>query len=410
MKILIINVYSNTRSTGKIAYGLLNYLRNKGHTVKLCCRGTRESMPQDEDIIGLDNIFSTYRAAFLSRVTGIEGRWNSSGTHKLIHLIEDFNPDIVQIYSLHGYYINHYKLLDYLKRHDIPTVYSMIDEFPYMGKCCYSYECNQFKSECKKCPNGRWREYPESWFFDRSNIIFHLKQEAYQDFKHIVFTGPKWVVIRAKESTLLRNKVVKELDEPIDYTRYMYPRATSKLRKSLSIDKQQKVILTVSDMRYWRKGGKYFLQTAERLMGEKDIVFVAIGYNKAVNYPVPQNVITIPFVKSQDELAEFYSLADLFVCTSLADTMPNVCLEALGCGTPLAGFAECGTPYCAYDELGRFTKTYDIDSLVEVVKGSPYKDKELSEKCVSYAHNRYSSEAVFSKLTNIYKELINTRL
>ena len=109
---------------------------------------------------------------------------------------------------------------------------------------------------------------------------------------------------------------------------------------------------------------------------------------------------------SQDKLAEYYSLGDLFVCTSLADTMPNVCLDAMGCGTPLAGFAEAGTPYVCTEEFGRFTPTYDINALADVIVNAAYKTDRISRKCREYAVNRYSPSVIFKELENIYKSLI----
>lgn len=405
MKILIVNTYAHTRSTGKISYGLLSYLREQGHEVKLCCRGTREHRINDHDVIRLDDELAPYEAALLTRLTGVEGIWNRKATKKLISIINSFKPDIVQLYSLHGFYINHYKLIDYLKGNEIPCVYSMIDEFPYMGKCCFSYECEQFKTECKSCPDKRWKEYPESFFFDKSNKIFVMKKKAYKDFNKVVFTGPQWVVLRANESALLKGRDIRELDEPIDYTRFMYPRNINSILERYKIRKNSRIILSVADMRYWRKGGIYFLQLAELLLNEADIQFISVGYHKTVDYKVPGNVIIIPYVDSQDTLAELYSCADLFVCTSLADTMPNVCLDALGCGTPIAGFAECGTPYCATEEFGTFTKTFDIEALAKTVRSVQKKDKNRIKACVEYAHNRYSAKVVFNRLIDIYYEL-----
>jgi glycosyltransferase involved in cell wall biosynthesis len=350
----------------------------------------------------LDNNFSTYVAAFLTRLTGYEGRYNYLGTRKLIKTIKTFKPDIVQLYSLHGFYINSFKLLSYLKKHQIKVVYSMIDEYPYMGKCCYSYDCLKFQTECSQCPMKK--DYPESWFFDRSKEIFYRKKNIYTDFKSIVFTGPGWVCGRAKTSAIMKEQRIEELDEPINYEEMFYPRDTQQLKKDLNIPDENRIILTVADMRYERKGGKYFLQVAEKLVNKKDLTFVFIGFRETM-ITTPQNVITIAFVKSQDLLAEYYSMADLFVCTSLADTMPNVCLDALGCGTPLCGFAEAGTSFTASPEYGTFTPTYDIDALARVIEGTPKKNIQRSQACMSYARSRFSTEVVFDKLMSIYKSL-----
>jgi glycosyltransferase involved in cell wall biosynthesis len=277
----------------------------------------------------------------------------------------------------------------------------MIDEYPYMGKCCYSYNCLKFQTECNACPLKK--DYPESLFFDRSNEIFHRKKNIYNGFETIVFTGPGWVCKRAGSSAVMQGRRIETLDEPINYDEMFYPRDTCRLKQELGIPPENRIILTVTDMKYERKGGKYFLQVAEKLACEKDISFIFVGYRASM--PAPPNVIAIPFVKSQDLLAEYYSLADLFVCTSLADTMPNVCLDALGCGTPLCGFAEAGTPFTASAEFGTFTPTYDIDELAKVIKNTPKKTAGYSGACVSYARSRYSTEVVFSKLMSIYKSI-----
>ena len=117
------------------------------------------------------------------------------------------------------------------------------------------------------------------------------------------------------------------------------------------------------------------------------------------------NVISIPFVSSQDELAEYYSLGDLFVCTSLADTTACTCLEAMGCGTPIAGFAEAGTPYVAPEKYAKLTPTFDVDALAGVIAETPKKTVARSKECIEYARGRYSRDVVFSQLESIYEKL-----
>lgn len=64
-----------------------------------------------------------------------------------------FKPDIVQLNILHGYYINGSEYLQFLKEQGIAVCYTMMDEYAYLGKCPYSFSCNQFKTACVgKCP------------------------------------------------------------------------------------------------------------------------------------------------------------------------------------------------------------------------------------------------------------------
>lgn len=409
MRIIIVNTYSISRSTGLIAYALLNYLRGNGHTVKLCCRGHEDTYKDDPDIIRLNTRGATYSAALLTCLTGIEGRYNIQGTNKLLKLINDFQPDIVQLYSLHGYYINHYRLINYLKEHGIGCVYSMIDEHAYMGRCCYAQQCQQFKTECVKCPPEKAHEYPYSFFLNRANKVFHMKKALYDGYDKLVFTGPQWVYNRAKESALLNDKKIMVLEEPIDFDMYFYPRDRSQLKKKYGIGDNTKIVLNVADMRFQEKGGKYFYMMARLLEKEKNLRLINIGYHKNVGMAVPQNVIAIPYVYSQDTLAEYLSLADVFVHTSLIDTQPNICLDAMGCGTPIIGFAAMGNPYIAPKEIGTFVKERDYHALAELVKTYPLKTEATVERCKEYARLRFSHNVVFSKLTTIYESLVSNR-
>ena len=405
MKILIVNCFATTRSVGKITTLQYQYFKSKGHDVKVCYRGFHEPKVDNKDYISIATDVEVVLGRAVAQITGYEGYTHPFATRKLIAFTKNFNPDIVQINLIHGYYLNGNQYLTFLKENDYPVCYTMMDEYAYMGKCPFSFECAQFYDGCKGgCPN--LRNYPVSKFFDRSKFIWEGKKKAYGGFKRIVFTGPGWVVNRAKKSALLNSFRIEELDEPVNFGDIFYPRETTALRQKLNIPAGNKIIVTVSQLSDPRKGGRYVFDVAKRLESHKNITFVFVG----CDVPAPietNNVIKIPYVKCQNELSEFYSLGDLFVCTSLADTMPNVCIDALGCGTPLAGFAEAGTPYVASKEFGIFTPTYDIEKLANVIINTPIKNSSRIEACRNYAIGRYSPEVVFEKQEQIYDSLLN---
>jgi putative colanic acid biosynthesis glycosyltransferase len=268
-----------------------------------------------------------------------------------------------------------------------------------LGKCCYSYDCDKFETVCTHCPEVR--SYPKSWFFDTSTRIFKLKMKSYEGFENITFTGPLWVIERAKRSALLKSKRFAVIDEAIDLENTFYPRNTNKLRERLGISSDKRVIVTVARFSTPRKGGKYYLELAKYLEKE-NMCFIHVGYDGS-KMNLPSNFIPISYVADQDELAGYYSLADLFVCTSLADTMPNVCLEALACGTPLCGFSASGTPYVATSEFGLFTPEGKIEDLARVVVNTPKKSPERSLACREYARARYSGKVFLEKVSRVYE-------
>lgn len=404
MKALIINSWSNEGSTGKIAYGLYRHLVSHGHQVIFCFRGTREYKIDDPNCIPLNNVVDQDLAVLGTRLTGYEGVFNVKATKKVINIIESFEPDIVQLFNLHAYYINSYKLLEYLKTKErLHVIYTMFDEFPYLGRCCFSLECEQFKTECVKCPHEI--NYPKSFFFDRAAYCFKRKKKIYTGFNNITFTSVKWCCERAKESALLKGHRIVELDNPINYDDVFYPRDSRNLREELGIPTNNKVVMTVAVASIPTKGGRYFVELARMMQKKQDITFVYVGYD-VNDWDIPQNMITVGFVRSQELLAQYYSLADLFVCTSLADLTPNACLDALGCGTPLVGFSEGGVPFCAVEPYGKFVKTFDMEALEGLVNDAPRKTDEMVNAVREYAYNRYNSDVVYKKYMEVYNSVI----
>ncbi len=278
----------------------------------------------------------------------------------------------------------------------------MIDEHAYMGKCFYPRECEKFKTECRNCPQKR--EYPECWLFDTSNILFHQKERLYNGFDRIVFTGPPYVCKRAKESHLLKEKRIAELYEPFNLTEHFYPRETKKLREELGIDEKDIVMVCASGTRP-RKGGQYFVEVAKKCIDKPHMKFIFIGYNRN-DWVFPGNVIVKGFMSDPNELAEYMSLADAFVCPSIGDTTPSVCLSALGCGTPLIGFDYEGVMDCAPNEFGRYVPIGNVEKLAEAVLNTKKKTQEVVERVRSYAVSQFSPELVYKKQVDIYYQLL----
>ena len=100
-------------------------------------------------------------------------------------------------------------------------------------------------------------------------------------------------------------------------------------------------------------------------------------------------------------------MADLYLISSSSDTMPNACLEALSCGTPVCGFNISGIPYVAEEPLGFFIEPYNIEHLAEKIKNIKKKDYEISQKCRNYAVTRFSTEVFIKKMLSVYEVIQN---
>ena len=78
---------------------------------------------------------------------------------------------------------------------------------------------------------------------------------------------------------------------------------------------------------------------------------------------MPDNIISIHRTQNQNELAEIYSAADLFVNPTREENYPTVNMESLACGTPVLTFNTGGSPEITDKTYGMVVEKDDIDSM-----------------------------------------------
>ena len=404
MNIAIINVLGKTKSTGKIAYGLHDYLKQCGHkSIVYYGRNDEGDDGRESDVVRISSDFDNFVHAGCARLFGNQGEYSIFATKKLLRLLDVQKPDAVYLLNLHGYYLNFSMLFKYLKERNIKAIYMMLDEYPFLGKCAFAQGCEHYRIGCGNCP--KVREYPASLILDRSHRLIRKKRAAYAGLD-VVFVGVQYTVDQAKQSYLLKDAHFTVIDEAVDLRKIYYPRETQELRERLGIPAENIIVVTVAPFSDPRKGGKYFLEAARRLASRRDITFVHVGFDGETAL-CPKNYIAIPYVLDQNELAAYYSLGDLFVCTSLAETVANTCLEALSCGTPILAFNVAGMPDCADAEHGTFVPAEDSIALTETIGRVRKKSAETAASCRAYAESRYDSEDYFKKLEQLLYQTVD---
>lgn len=400
MKNVVVISSCSEGSCGKIARKLNKYLQDHGYnSIFYYARGEEKN---DRKTIKFESDFEVNLHGLLCRLTGIEGVYSNYATHKLIRMLDKQELDAIYVVSLHGYYLNANKFLKYIGKRNLPLVYISGDEFPAWGKCGYRSDCERYLNECRNCP--QFKEYPNSWFFDRAHDMYINKKDAYSTLKRVAFIGPEFTINQMKKSPLLADKKLIQIDECVDVDFYT-PRDTTTLKKELSIADDKIVIVCVAPMSNPRKGCKYFIEAARKLENDQRFVFVHVGYNISDKSNLPSNYIPIGYLSNQEQLAQFYSLGDLFVFPSLLDTMPNSCLEAMSAGTPLLCFNISGMPFLAPSNICTLVEPTNVEQLVDVIMKTKKKTNDVIELCRNYAVNRYDNKKYHQRLIEIAESL-----
>ncbi|MGN0407122.1 MAG: glycosyltransferase [Bacteroides sp.] len=400
MKHIIINTTATGGSIGSITSGLYTYLTGVGEDVRVCYgRGAKS---ENDDFIKIDSDIETKIHAGLTRLTGLQGYFSNVATSKLLNIIKEYQPDTAILVNLHGYYVNEKRLLNYLKKQGINTIYIMADEYSAMGKCCFSRDCNQYINGCEKCKYIK--DYPCSLIFDQAKRIYNRKKKIYQNFENIVFAAPEINIKKVHESAITKGKRTQVVDWGIDLDNVYYIRKDNNIKSKFGIPKEKKMVLAVAPFSDPRKGiEEYFMQVA-KIIDDKNICFVQVGFDGDVSI-CPENYIPISYISNQDELAELYSCADVFVTTSRSDTMPFAALISLACGTPVCCFNTSGLSYLGDESCIYFVEDGNKEDLQRVISTIPMKDNEMQMRCRRYAEERYSDKVFYNKIYELSKSM-----
>ena len=176
-----------------------------------------------------------------------------------------------------------------------------------------------------------------------------------------------------------------------------------RLREKYGI-KEKFVILGVAAPWNKRKGLDDFLKLSRSMPSDKYSI-VLVGLKKSQLKKIPQNVIGVTRTESQQELAEFYSMADVFCNLTYLDTFPTVNLEALACGTPVITYRTGGSPEAVDERTGIVIEQGNVDALIGAIHRMS--KMPLSAKdCRQRAELLFDKDKCFEKYINLYNRLV----
>lgn len=398
MRILIVNSVFGQGSTGKIVEDLYQRLCEEGNEVKVCYgRGQCQNNP---NIVKVGYDFETIIHATLARIMGISGCFSYFSTKKLINIIEQFNPDIVHLHNVHGYYMDYYKVVKYLKKKKMKVVWTLHDELMFTGNCDYAYECDLWQTGCHACE--QIESYPKSLFFDFSSIQYKWKHRLFMGIEQFEIVTPSaWLKNRVEQS-IMSEANVAVIHNGIDVNNVYYPQSSEREREN------QKIVLIVTDdLKSVRKGLNYSLKLADICANtHPEVVFWIVGGTDENNNR--ENVKYFGMIKDKHELAKIYSKADILLITSQCDNFPTVCIEALACGTPILGFNAGGIAETApHKRIGTFVSKNDMDSLRDALYNMLGWNREQTRiECRKFAEKEYSRELMIDRYMNMYNRKI----
>lgn len=406
MKILQINAFYGFGSTGRIVKQLDNRITAENYDSYICY-GRDVSINSYES----KNIFKvgTKRDYIVHKLTthilGYQNLSSVRATEKLVRYIEQIKPDIIHLHILHGHYLNIRVLFNYIRKKDIPVVWTFHDCWAFTGHCGYFFDvcCDKWKDGCELCPLKK--SYPRSMFFDRSREQWLEKKELYSQYQNLhIVTVSKWLEKLVIDS-FLRDRDIRTIYNGVDCSIF-YPRNSyGKVRNRLGLN-NEKIILGVASGWTERKGIADFIEIASKISEDTRIVLVGKTPEKMV---LPKNVIKYGSVSNQDELAEIYSAAEVFVNPSRQESFGLTTAEAMACGTPAIVYDVTASPeIVGIDEAsGACARAYDVLDLFDKVKTYIKEKREPNYYAIRRINDIFSKDKCLNQYIELYEEIVH---
>lgn len=401
-KVLIINVSANSGSTGRIAENIgRTAIANGFDSYFAYGRIARDSQCK---LIRIGSDKDIRWHGLQSRIFDNQGFASTKATQLFVEKIKRIQPDIINIHNIHGYYANIDVLLNYLATTNIPVVWTLHDCWNFTGHCAFfDYAgCDRWKTHCHHCP--RKKGYPSSYVFDSSSKNYEKKKALFGRMHNLHFVTPsQWLADLTKESFLSQFPVYV-INNGLDLSVFK-PIVNERTKSKMGIQLGQKVILGVASVWHKRKGLDDFIQLAKALPEHK---VVLVGLTEKQVKELPHGMVGVTRTENTRELAELYSMADVFVNPTYADNFPTTNIEALACGTPVVTYMTGGSPEAVSEKTGMIVEKGNIESLIISVKRILSYDRgTIGIECRKRAEQLYDQNKLFQDYINLFNIILN---
>jgi len=291
---------------------------------------------------------------------------------------EILSANIINLHWVAGM-LDYSKIKNLLKNKTV--VWTLHDMNAFTGGCHYTSGCDKFIDKCGACPQLGSKDQN-----DISRQIWQKKADLYSGLNIKIVTPSNWLKDEAKKSSLFSRFSVSVIPYGFPLNTY-FPYPKKLVRQNLGIPEDAKVILFGAISGTKRKGFEYLVKALNIINTEKNNEKIILGIFGNF-FPDNKNIGNFDtkyfgMIEDEEVLAMLYSMADVFIIPSLEDNLPNVVIEAMACGIPVAGFDIGGIPDMITHKVdGYIAREINPESLAEGIRWCLNADANLIKETV----------------------------
>ena len=218
-----------------------------------------------------------------------------------------------------------------------------------------------------------------------------------------IITPSEWLAGIVKESFMkdfpvrvINNGIDLNIFRPIEHT----DGELDDIRKQYGL-LGKKILLGVAEFWGERKGLPDFLKLREML--DDQYLIVLVGVTKKVQEMLPAGMVGIQRTQNQQELAQIYAAADVFVNPTHEENYPTTNLESMACGTPVITYRTGGSPESITNETGWVVNKGDVKALADLIQSIDFQNIERRKACAARALALFSKTRCFEGYLSLYR-------
>ena len=384
-KLLEISVVCGIRSVGRIAADIAQEYEKNGWECKIAYG--RLDVPENcqRFAVRIGDQLNLAVHGISSMLLDRQGLASKKATERFLHWANCYDPDLLWLHVIHGYYINYEMLFAWIKsRPQMKVYWTFHDCWAFTGHCCYftAEKCQKWKTGCYKCPLKN--RYPSSYFLDNSQDNFNRKKAAFTGVKDMTIICPSQWLADLTKISFMGCYPIKVIHNRIDLSAFVPTNGDFKEKYQLQ---EKNVVLGVASSWDWRKGLRDYIALSQKLPEEYVVLVVGLfekqirdirkdlpesRYSKesesVTRYVSDGHADLLCMTKTDNvrQLAELYTLAFVYANLSYEENYPTTNLEAAACGTTVLTYRTGGSPESCKPE--NVIEVGDLEAVVKRLK------------------------------------------
>jgi glycosyltransferase involved in cell wall biosynthesis len=319
------------------------------------------------------------------------------------------DADVIHFHNLHGRYVD-LEVIRELSRTKT-VILTMHDQFLYTGGCVHVHGCRQWTSGCWQCP--QLATLPEG---TKTADQWNRKRHIWSSSRVHIVAPARWIFERAQASILNSDEtIIHHIPNGVN-THLFTPRLRHAVKcRSEAFDNQIVLFTVAHNIRSNRSKDWGLLLSAIRWVAETVRIPVMLLVAGDSGEDITSSSVRIRFlgqILDRAEMARYYSLSDIYIHASRAETFSLAILEAMACGcaivaTDVGGVVEQLNP-AGVDtpRRGLVTNVGDFVGLGNAILHlihSPELRSELSQSASSHVIKEWSLDRHIESHLTLYR-------